>query len=285
MTCRIKLDIISGDETALESVRSSFVKDHEPPAKSPETRKVIVLPEHAKRLQERIEELWGALFDGQWTVGGGSVLAARWNHRFSTDLDTGCTAAAWAESSRRYGKQGLEQRIETALRGLTIEAITVGQGLQQEGILIEKVRESHTNKLVGSISLWPERGVLEPEPVEPVQGSRSLAWGSAEILIRKLLGRGSAMLPRDVYDYAVAGQAQPAAWRQAIAAIPRPQLIRLKEEAVKTQQGRWQERDIIDPSYPALAKGSPWVLETMLQDEEDRRSHEARNKRDQGWER
>ena len=179
------------------------------------TDTALHLPAHAEAIREKVEDLWSTLFVEEWTIGGGSVLAARWHHRWSEDLDTGCSTAAWAHTTERNAPEALVERLTQTLLPWRADRVEHTDGTGIQGLEAHAIREPRSTRRIGSLSIYTERGILEPHPSQPVAGSTARAWSTAEILVRKLLGRGNAMLPRDVYDYAVACEREPHAWRQA----------------------------------------------------------------------
>ena len=158
-----------------------------------------------------------------WSFGGGTILAARWNHRRSQDLDVqideeidvSMLAAKLYESFTGTGE------AEVALLSTNLVAMRFGQGFIDVMSKAPKIATGHRTGIVEQL----HAGILP----------------SAEILRGKLQGRALRALSRDVLDLAVAQEVEPAALETAVNAVPETDVPALLEAI----------RDQLDPEEPA----------------------------------
>ena len=136
-----------------------------------------------------------------WWLGGGTVLAAQWEHRLSTDLDIFLPAeASLATFDPRWAPD-----FRDAMLGLGATRMEVQQR---------------------SVKTWFPAGRLEITALDPVpalppraariDGSDARLLENASILCGKLYGRGRRMPERDVFDVCVAAIEDPDALRCAV---------------------------------------------------------------------
>ena len=167
----------------------------------------LVLPEPAHTLFSRTAALLEARLagivpaGGHWWLGGGTVLAAQWHHRISTDIDIFLPADS-----------GLSAIAPNWDRTFTDEMAELGA----------------TRVDVQPLSLkftFPEGRVeiTALDPVPSVRGNRTGVEGrdtwvlpNVCILSGKLQGRGMSMPPRDVFDICVAARMDPGSLEGAV---------------------------------------------------------------------
>ena len=146
----------------------------------------------------------------RWGIGGGTTLASRWSHRYSTDIDifvpvgTGLTGLhpGWGSGFFSQMKSLGSQQVQVRDRSFSF--------LFQDG----KVDIVEASLYLADD---PEIATVEDEPVGVLT--------SASILAGKLVGRGHRMPERDIFDLAVAFGEEPLALRAAVSCLPPDQRI------------------------------------------------------------
>ena len=188
----------------------------------------LTLPTGVSQLLKHIraaldEHIGRVAADGEsWKLGGGTILAARWQHRTSEDLDI------------LYHPDTDTTHFETRL-GEALEAAggrVIGWGLVSQ-IAFGK---QHQLELMAN------------EPVPPVGHTRAMVdsesttvLATAQIMNGKIIHRGLDPPPRDVYDIAVCGIEAPAQLEMAVNGLQEAgvdsQLLLLKMNAQKHAKG------------------------------------------------
>ena len=167
----------------------------------------IMLPEPARTMLRRAgEPLTRALneiCEGRrpWALGGGTILAARWRHRRSKDLDIFVPEENPIETLRSK----VDPRFCEAMTRCGAERFVEGEK---------------------SIKIWMPDGRIEISrlvarpPEEPeramVEGFEMCVMSTAQILTGKIRGRSGMSPTRDILDAAVASRLDPDALRVAI---------------------------------------------------------------------
>ena len=141
--------------------------------------------------------------EGTLTLGGGTVLQARWSHRRSTDADLFCSPEIFEAVVRTYGIA-----LEEALRSLADDP---GQ------TFVDRIA---TYARIGGteVTILPAIRHLGERTFRYVPETGIETWSNADILAGKLLHRiyeGGVVEPRDLYDVAAAARHDPAALRKA----------------------------------------------------------------------
>ncbi len=138
----------------------------------------------------------------RWQMGGGSVLAARWKHRRSTDIDL-ITSAGWHLSGLR----------KTGNNGFTTELAKAGGKLDGYNEAALEMRFGKYQRLhIYGTEPTPRAG---HERV-PVDGEVFETLSTTQILAAKLLHRGLKAPARDLYDLVVAADRDPKGLAQAV---------------------------------------------------------------------
>ena len=145
-----------------------------------------------------------------YVLGGGTVLAARWQHRVSTDIDLFTDLARYqgAIVSRR-------ESVAEALRGL-VGAAGEGTVEVERGWLRVQFAEAPV-----ALMTIPRPTIQDPYD-QRVQGAGVPTESTAEILARKVQSRIldlGVFTARDLYDILVAADRDPAALRRVLASI------------------------------------------------------------------
>ena len=198
----------------------------------------IELPAGPRELFEAAEPVLSEFF-GAYRLGGGTILAALWGHRHSTDVDF------FAEPSHYqavFGKAGRE--LERALVSRVPGVLAERSWVEPEAVFLD-CGDS------GEITLMPAPRFLPENAAAGVVGSsRVAADGVEEILggkVRRWMGAGWYRI-RDLYDVAFARRAGPAALSRVLAAEgPR----RLRQIAAELSTLEEFEGTLIRPQWPA----------------------------------
>ena len=171
------------------------------------SREVLHLPEPARTLlRTTFETLDSTLVaivpEGQrWRLGGGTVLAARWAHRKSTDVDIFLPAnSGIAALDPRWNP-----RFTNAMNA---------RGASRVEVQDRSLKFSFPAGRIEITQLDPTPNV----PLEPavVDGRDMAVYRNSQILTGKLYGRGKRLPPRDIFDIAVARHEDPSALRAAV---------------------------------------------------------------------
>ena len=142
-----------------------------------------------------------------WAVGGGTILAARWRHRQSFDIDISVT---------RTIPGGGTRAVVDDLAGALVKSGMTLKPEEVEGLLQLEAPEPNAYGGEAGIDIWtraeePARGTI----IERLDGEPVPTLTSADILAGKLRREG-AQLARDAYDIAHGYAADPAAVESAV---------------------------------------------------------------------
>ena len=161
-------------------------------------------------IRRAMEELGGGT---EYKLGGGTVLAARWRHRMSFDIDihVAKTTALEELGTDRYRwlHEDLEQlgAIPTYSPELNFLNIQLGEGGEQR-----------------EIQLWGhDLPLAKGHRQEPVEGRLETVLSNAQIL-RGKLERTSKKLSRDVYDVRRARELDPTELEIAVGTMRRAEI-------------------------------------------------------------
>ena len=199
------------------------------------------LPAGPAELLEAVRIPLGHYLGGEHELrlGGGTALAARWQHRHSTDVDLFVDAEAYEglRNSERQFRADLEE-CGADLKTVTVELWHARIFLAGEG----------------------EVTVSTSRPVTPYPVSGDTVFGTdvplettAEILAKKLnyrIVRNGDIVPRDLYDIAVAQRLAPAELEAALSTLSERHLHDISAELRLLGHG-WMERHPQSLSAPA----------------------------------
>ena len=195
------------------------------------TRERLILPEPARALHAR---LWGTIAEyiddlagtiepdagdalplPAWSFGGGTILAARWDHRQSHDLDVQLHT-------------GLP--LHDLAHGLAHDpTLTADAEIIHAGSELIEVRRGRA-----SIDLYQAPTTIAAgHRTGTVQGQPAGILPSAEILHGKLRDRGLAMPTRDLLDLAVASETEATALEIAINAFNEPAFAARRQQILE----------------------------------------------------
>ena len=139
---------------------------------------------------------------GDWQIGGSSILAARWRHRRSTDIELSTSGATEQEKLPKNVRNGLAEWPSNI--GKTRH--------RRNGSVVEITFGSTGRLLVRTTRPAPRLGhttaIVDGEPFETLS--------TTQILAGKLLGRNAVPPAEDLYDIAAAGEHDPGSLAQAV---------------------------------------------------------------------
>ena len=167
----------------------------------------IDLPEPARTLLRRVKaalDEWVTpvcLEEAPWRIGGGTLLAARWGHRLSTDIDIFL--------DERSGLGALNPR-----RDMGFTTAMENAGAEKLSVEDRSLKFQFTAGRVEIAQLDPKPKVGHEFAL--VEGWRIPALRNTQILAGKLSGRGLRSPARDIFDIAVAGLKDPDALEEAV---------------------------------------------------------------------
>ena len=189
-------------------------------------------------------------------LGGGTALAARWAHRHSTDVDLFVEAADYKR---------LFHNEAHFTRDLAFHAPEARHADVEPGFL--KITFGDAGHVSVSSSPW-----LTPAPrsADIVRGSRISIETTAEILAKKLRYRmihNERIVPRDLYDLAVARRLDPRALDDAFSQLKTQHLQHIETRLHYLTPG-WLRRHpepLLRPANPEDATNAHAIVRRMVQ--------------------
>ena len=175
-------------------------------------------------------------------LGGGTVLAARWGHRLSVDLDFSMQQEAFDESITHRASH-----LEAALRGVAFGTIVTPNHLQC-------VMRDTTVEVSVSVASANALGAADSsDEAEHGVGTQT----TSAILLGKIAGRmmrqGRATV-RDIYDLCVAERLDADALRTAARSVPARALVRTAELLEQELAGNQRLKPLLAPAHTDLAE-------------------------------
>ena len=179
--------------------------------------------------------------DARLLVGGGTVLAARWKHRQSMDIDLVLPEL-----------EHLNEWMEG--RRLDIEARTGGR--------FEKADPTHLTIAIGHGKL--DIACFDPRPPgleveQDVMGERCHVMSSTQILRGKVERTRTAPTRRDAYDLGVAARLDAAAVAEAVNAVPGRAIL-------KCLQNLAEYKDLLNDDPSGTLRGVPTEYADIAKD-------------------
>ena len=198
---------------------------------------------------EMFEKLTSFIPPGYLSFGGGTVLAARWNHRRSLDVDLFCEPTT-------YGRLSPTQResIEKAI--CEIAGCAPSQTWCEEIATYTEISGVEATVLPGII-------VIEPSNPTTLDGTSLALQSNAQILYAKIAWRmyeGGEIAVRDTYDLACARKHDPRALAQARSHAS-PRVLETVAQIIKKLPVGWSG----ESEKPLLEARYAWT-ETELQE-------------------
>ena len=177
----------------------------------------LVLPEPARTLwmtsRETIRRALEAIGAGEYRLGGGTILAARWQHRISFDVDVNVDPAV---ELRR-----LDDPAHAWFREEMVRLGAVPDYSAELNLYNLRFGEAEDEQ---AIQLWghplPLSAGHHPEVVED---GHDVVLSNAQVL-RGKLQRAGHKLARDVYDVCTAADVDPESLEQAVNTFPHEQV-------------------------------------------------------------
>ena len=168
----------------------------------------IVLPQpaagHWERACEVLHQIWQGTETEVW-IGGETLLAARWHHRESVDLEFKFSPWARMREHSRHTPKG--RRLDRAMA-------QAGYFRKKEDPL--RITFEHETGTRIDLNEWG------PIPKEGRDRVEAPGWGTiealdnVEILARKVRNRLWGRTVRDLFDFAVAARVEPRTWELAL---------------------------------------------------------------------
>ncbi len=200
-------------------------------------------------------------------LGGGTALAARWNHRHSTDVDIFVEPVPY-----RHFHWNTGGRFNLDLTAAApVDRLVIGR----DGAYIS------FEGLPGHVSVAPVRGLPDdPRSADTVAGTDVPLETTAEILAKKLCFRMAGdkeLLARDLYDIAFASRRDPAALQTALDALRTRELTEIRaafEDHRANPKASGQTEPVLAPSDPQLDERSTAIVERLVIAALDQRGRE-----------
>ena len=179
-------------------------------------------------------------------LGGGTVLAARWHHRVSTDI-------ALFTNLEHYQGRVADRREEVASTlGRLLSGAAEGAVEGERGWLRVHFREGPA-----ALMTIPRPTIRDPY-TEVATGTGIGTESTAEILARKLQSRIldlGVLTDRDLYDLLVARERDPVALRRVLTSVTDAERAAIASE-LRSLPRNWSSGEPVrDPAYPDLLRG------------------------------
>ena len=175
-----------------------------------------------------------------WQIGGGTILAARWRHRKSLDIDL----LVHPRTETRFLHPEAAPELHRRLEASGARKITFGRFSQ---IRFEESR-------IEMLAADPQPQVGHRRAI--VDGSEATVLASSQILTGKFCNRSLNPPVRDLYDLAVAGNTAPRALAIAVNALAgddiRWRLVSWEMEREKFAEEGPRELEGVPPPYEAI---------------------------------
>ena len=213
---------------------------------------MVELPEPMHTALERLAQALDGLVPlNALVLGGGTVLAARWQHRRSTDLDLFMDQRTFAMSVHRQAHR-LWPRVTRLFDVADL-------GRDHFGARSGNIDVTVSTAWCGALADVPERSeeVIAGIPLET----------SAAILVRKLQGRMhgfATFTERDVYDLAAAARHDPDALGLAIRALTADERATIARELRLSKQWDQPEKQLLEPAHRDIADDLRGAAEAVL---------------------
>lgn len=206
---------------------------------------IITIPGDPGIVLSRVAPLLaGWLGEDGFVLGGGTVLAARWHHRVSTDIDL-------FADREHYQRAVVDRRDEVAaaLEELLAE-VRQGAVEVERGWLRIVFPEGPA-----ALMTIPRPTIRDAYP-QRTTGTGTATESTAEILARKLQSRVldlGVFTERDLYDLLVAQQQDPEALRRVLASITASERATIASE-LRSLPRHWSNEPVLEPAYPDLLR-------------------------------
>ena len=188
-----------------------------------------------------------------WCIGGGTVLAAQWQHRLSTDIDIFLPGHAGIAAISPQWNPAFVHEME-ALGATRVDVQAKGLKFTLPSGRVE-------------ITALDPTPPLKPHSVR-IDGHEVNVLPNACILAGKLTGRGMRMPARDVFDVCAASELDPFALRCAVNQMPAQMRSEVAARLLEGERNYLEDapREILDPAPQwshLLSDGSRRAAEIM----------------------
>ena len=174
---------------------------------------------------------------------GGTVLAARWGHRESTDVDLFCTEDAWTRLDHQGLRSAGNQRLGKSLTSFILEGSALAM-LEASG---------------GSATLFVSPDLTE-SPRAPNETVEGIAVHSTEEVLYRMLRERMVetrrFLVRDIYDVAVAAEVDRSSLDRALARLTDDHRIMLALNVLH-EPSDFNKEPLRKPRYKNLSESGP----------------------------
>ncbi len=220
------------------------------------------------RAQGVLHEFLTPLAGGEgWWIGGGTVLAAEWAHRSSTDLDIFLPSSrSIVPLTPRYGGTFLDEMEAVGASSFAVQSRSIKVGFEHGRI---------------EITALDPVPALAPRAVS-IDGQAAWVLREAAIMTGKMHRCLTQMrtAPRDVFDMCVASVAAPAALRCAVNHILPAQRLAIAQRLLASAS---DYRDIAPkeilqpaPEYARFMREAPEMAADLIHKESYDGNHEIR---------
>ena len=183
-------------------------------------------------------------------LGGGTVLASRWNHRVSTDLD--------------FFLHGDEVLIPRYIRAAGEKLASIPQVFEN---LVVHPRHLSFVCMGTQTSVFSTASLMHMSTSEEESSTALPLDTTEEILAKKLSGRIMGLgdiLIRDLYDICVASRLDPASYAKALTVLTNEELQDIAAELTSFISNPSKDRDLlIDPTFKNLGE-NVWLYAQIL---------------------
>ena len=238
------------------------------------------LPAGPAELFETVRLTLGEYLGGQhhMRLGGGTALAARWAHRHSTDVDLFIGLAPY---ERLFNQRAAFR--DHVHRHLGAHAVDVDSGLA--------TIHFRQNDQLGEVTLATSTPLTRlPSSSDTVRNTAVHLEATAEILAKKLHYRmflQARLLPRDLYDLAVASDQDPGPLRSALSVVDTSDLQEIHTQLHSLPE-RWmanQRQQLIRPASQRAASNAVRITKEIIADTLRSRSPSRLSRKATSWER
>lgn len=190
--------------------------------------------------------LWRFLPKSKLALGGGTVLAARWKHRESTDVDLFAPSGALVET-------------DAAMHALSVAVRErLCDGRLADGLVGKRHLRLTFPAPAGELSVFTGANATTRAIAANESAAGLAVHSTEEILARKLMFRVHGLgefTQRDFYDFAVAALQEPAAMTRVLSQFD-IEANRAVARELSAEPFGFQSRPLLAAAYPGLAEST-----------------------------
>ncbi len=204
---------------------------------SPTGTQLRLPDQQGELLRRALQCLDGIATPDDCVLGGGTALAARWNHRLSVDIDL-----FTSEANYKRFKPALDRRAETWKANTTFFEVRI-----HPSVVHCHMSDGLEFSIAGSDNVT----------LRPLSNEREAATGvrlqsTGEIIARKIrarmINRGSYVV-RDAYDVVCCLEYEPQALNEALGALTYGERAALKYDSESNRLELDSKQPLIDPAH------------------------------------